>query len=299
MSSSAKYLFHEGIRNVKTNKLMSFASIGVLSACLLVIGFSVLSVINLDRMVGYIGEQSSLSIFLKDGANENDVNKLKTDLENNSNVESVKYISKEQALEDYTQRLGNKDAAQTLRENNVLPASYEVSLHNLNNMNDVIEMAQKSPAFESATAPTSIAATISHLKMTIMWFGIAIVAVLVIISLVIIFNTIGTTVYARRKEIAIMKQVGATKGFIRWPFLIEGIVIGIISAVISFAILGAGYEAVKGILTNNGSAFLQSMFKSMVSFLDITIILAPSFLVGGILAGMAGSALSIRKHLRG
>lgn len=298
MSSSAKYLIGEGLKNVKNNKLMSFASTGVLSACLLMIGFAILLTTNLDRMVGFIGEQSSVAIFLKDDANQSDINKLKSDLEKDDNVKEIKFVSKEEALKEYTQRLSNKEVADTLKENNILPSSFEVSLYDLNEIDKIEQIANKSKAFDSFTAPTNIASTITSLKTTIVWFGVFTVLILIIISLVIISNTIRASVFARRKEIEIMKQVGATKSFIRLPFLIEGMAIGVMSSIISFIILGTGYEIVKGVLTNGNSTFLQSMFSSLIPFWFIGIFLAIGFLLGGVLAGISGSALSLRKHLK-
>ncbi len=296
--SSVKYLIHEGLRNVWSNKLMSLASIGVLTACLLMVGFAILLTANLNAMVGYVGEQSTLAVFLRDDAAQEQVDQLEQELRADPNVKDVSYVSKDEALASYTQRVNNEAAVETLKEDNVLPASFNVSLYNLDAMDEVIQIAQESPAFDSVTAPTNIASTITQLNQTIGWFGAAIVIALVLVSLVIISNTIRATVFSRHREIAIMKQVGATNNFVRIPFLFEGIAIGVISAVIGFVLIWTGYEAVIGVLLSNSSAFLQSMFGSLVPFTHVAWQLGLGFLGGGMLAGATGSVISLRKHLR-
>lgn len=296
--SSVKYLIKEGLRNVWTNKLMSLASVGVLTACLLMVGFAVFLTSNLNAMVGYIGEQSTLMVFIKDGSTDEQIKEVEKTLKSNSKVKSARFISKEEALESYSKRISNNSAVDTLKETNVLPASFEVSLYQLDAIDSVSNSVKGLPAFESLTAPNNIAETINSLNKTIGWFGVIIFVALILVSIVIISNTIRATVFARHREIAIMKQVGATNNFVRLPFFIEGIAIGIFSAIIAFFMIWGGYVTVVGVLTKNTSSFLQSMFTSLVPFWDIGIWLSVVFLLGGMLAGALGSVISLRKHLK-
>ena len=150
---------------------------------------------------------------------------------------------------------------------------------------------------ENVVVPTNVTNVIKELGKTVGWFGTAIVLALILVSIVIISNTIRATVFARRREIAIMKQVGATDNFVRFPFLVEGMTIGFISAVIAFILICAGYQTVMVILTESSSAFLKSMFSSLMQFSSIGWIMALGFLVSGILAGVIGSLISLRKYL--
>ncbi len=295
--SSIKYLISEGFRNVSNNKLMSLASIGVLTACLLMVGFAVLLTENMNSIVGYVGEQSTVAVFIKDGSSQDDVDNLIELFNSNFSVKNVNYISKEQAYINYASQLGNDAAIKTLEEDNILPASINIYIKDMSRIDDIVSVANDSSIVESVTAPTNIANTIKDLNSAIGWFGFSIVISLILVSLIIISNTIRATVFARRREIGIMKQVGATNNFVRLPFLIEGMVIGLISAICAFILTFVGYEAVVKILTGNTSLFLKSMFTSLVPFWNIGWILAVGFLFGGILAGAIGSLISLRKHL--
>lgn len=297
-SSSVRYLAKEGIRNVWSNRLMSFASIAVLAACLMMVGFATLFAMNLDSMVGYIERQSTIEVFIRDDATNAEVEELGSQLERIDSVDSVTYISKEQALEDYSEQLGNETLLENLGDDNFLPASYRISASDLSEIDTIIQTAERSPAYESHRAPTNVATTITNLKNTITWLGIAIVIALVIVSLVVISNTIRATVFARRREIGIMKQVGATNNFIRIPFLFEGICLGVVAAVVAFLVIWLGYESILNALMNNASALLQSMYQSIIPFSSIWWGIALAFLGGGIITGAAGSVISLRTHLK-
>ena len=295
--NSLKYLFFEGLKNVVKNKLMALASVGVLTACLIVVGCSVLLTGNMNNMVTYIGEQSTMVVFLKDGVDQADVDRLTASLKENNSVKEANYISKEQALLNYSKRMNSDSAIKTLSEENVLPASINVHISDMSDLDNLVEISKSSSVVENVVVPTNVTNVIKELGKTVGWFGTAIVLALILVSIVIISNTIRATVFARRREIAIMKQVGATDNFVRFPFLVEGMTIGFISAVIAFALICVGYQTVMVILTESSSAFLKSMFSSLMQFSSIGWIMALGFLVSGILAGVIGSLISLRKYL--
>ena len=297
-SSSVKYLLREGLRNVWSNKLMSLASVGVLTTCLLRVGFTVLLSLNVDNMIGYIEQQSDLVIFLKDDATQQQTDTMLKGLEQLDCVEQVTYISKEQALSDYLESLNDPALVEGLEGDLFLPASFRVSTNDVSQINTVIETAQSYDGFDSASAPTGAADTITSLKNTVTFFGAAVIFALIIVSLVIISNTIRATVFTRRTEIGIMKQVGATDNFIRIPFLVEGMTLGAASAAIAFVVVLIGYEGVVRILMRNPSEFLRTMYQNIIPFGHLGWILAICFLGAGILTGALGSVLSLRKHLK-
>ena len=295
--NSLKYLFFEGLKNVIKNKLMALASIGVLTACLLAVGCSILVTGNINNMVSYIGEQSTMVAFLKNDVEQADVDCLIDSIESNDSVKDAEYISKEQALLNYSKRVNSDSAIKTLSEENILPASVNVHIKDMAKVDDVVQVAQNSSLVEHVSVPTNLTNMIKELGRTVGWFGTAVVLALILTSLVIISNTIRATVFARRREIAIMKQVGATDNFVRLPFLVEGMAIGVISAVVAFIVIFVGYETISVILTQNSSAFLKSMFSSWIRFGSVGLLVVFGFLFGGMLAGVAGSLISVRKYL--
>ena len=295
--NSLKYLFFEGLKNVIKNKLMALASIGVLTACLLAVGCSILVTGNINNMVSYIGEQSTMVAFLKNDVEQEDVDCLIDSIESNNSVKDAEYISKEQALLNYSKRVNSDSAIKTLSEENILPASVNVHIKDMAKVDDVVQIAQNSSLVEHVSVPTNLTNMIKELGRTVGWFGTAVVLALILTSLVIISNTIRATVFARRREIAIMKQVGATDNFVRMPFLVEGMAIGVISAVVAFIMIFVGYEAISVILTENSSAFLKSMFSSWIRFGSVGLLVVFGFLFGGMLAGVSGSLISVRKYL--
>ena len=295
--NSLRYLFFEGLKNVVKNKLMALASVGVLTACLIVVGCSVLLTGNMNNMVSYVGEQSTMVVFLKDGVDQADVDDLIASFENDSSVKRVNYVSKEQALVNYSRKINSDSAVKTLSEENILPASVNVHIGDMSNLDNVVDIAKNCSIVENVVVPTNVTNIIKELGRTIGLFGALIVVALVLVSIVIISNTIRATVFARRREIAIMKQVGATDNFVRFPFLIEGMTIGVVSAIVAFFLICVGYETIVVILTENSSAFLKSMFSSLIKFGNIGWLMALGFLIGGILAGAIGSLISLRKYL--
>lgn len=295
--NSLKYLFFEGLKNVIKNKLMALASVGVLTACLIVVGCSFLLTGNMNNMVSYVGEQSTIVVFLKDNVDQADVDGLIKSFENDSSVKRVDYVSKERALANYSKRISSDSAVKTLSEENVLPASINVHIGDMSNLDNVVDISKNGSIVEDVIVPTNVTNIIKELGKTIGWFGTAIVVALILVSIVIISNTIRATVFARRREIAIMKQVGATDNFVRFPFLIEGMTIGVVSAIVAFFLVCVGYETIVVILTQNSSAFLQSMFSSLIKFSSVGWVMALGFLLGGIFAGVVGSLISLRKYL--
>lgn len=297
--SSFSYLFKEGIKNLIHNKLMSLASIGVLTACLLVVGFSTLISENFNKSIDFIGEQSSITVFLKDGIDENKLNEVRQKFEHDDRVKKIENTSKEMALKDFTEKFNTNESNQLLLENNIMPASMEIFAKNVSFIDEIVneikESAKDFDFIDEIKYPSSTANTIKQLEITVSWFEVILILALIIVSLIIISNTIRATVFARRREIAVMKQVGATDNFVRFPFIIEGIAIGTLSACIAFFVVGVVYKAIMIILTNSSSDFLNSMFSNFVSFKKVGWFFAINFFVGGIGAGVISSLFSLKK----
>ena len=214
-------------------------------------------------------------------------------------------MSKEDALEETKSWISEYDDGAYANvldgyegENNPLYASFRVTVDDLTRISETVDKLEKLPGVDFVDSPSELAGTLVTLKNTVNLAGWGLVAILAIVSLVVISNTIRLTVFARRKEINIMKFVGATNGFIRLPFLVEGTAIGLISALIAFALVSGGYLALIEGVSRQGSNWLSNLYYSLLSYQVIWPWLAGGFVLSGVLIGGVGSAMSIRKHLK-
>lgn len=297
-SGNFSYLLKEGIKGIGAHKLMSFASIGVLVACLVLIGCATLFAANVNSAVSAVEGQNEMAVFLSDDITQEQTNAIKQKLDGIEGIASIKYISKEDALKQQIEAMGSTgDILKEYADASWLPASFVVKLEDISTMKDMKATFESIENVKKVRAPQEFADAIMGIKNIVTSVGYGMVLILVLVALVIISNTIRLTVFARRREVNIMKYVGATNGFIRLPFIIEGVFIGIISAVISFLILWAGYYGVgewmaKSLLSSFGGA------TALMSFSSIALYLGAGFLFIGILTGAVGSTLALRKHLK-
>lgn len=312
--ASLRYLLKEGVRNLWVNRILTFTSLGVLTTCLIIVGAARLITKNVESMVYYIEGQSEMSVFLKDivtdttnDSDTTDQNKVRVEQVNSvkeqilalENVKTCEYISKEQGLENTKEMLG--DAGYLLdgiKDRNYIPDTFVLTVVDLSKTRETKATIEKISGVDLVIASTEVSDTLTHIQKMINTLGTAIILALSIISLVIVSNTIRATIFARRKEINIMKFVGATNSFIKIPFITEGFLLGLISAIISFLIVWASYQYVLQAFTSDASAWLQSAFQSLIPFKDIALEIGLFFTVVGIFIGTVGSFISIRNHAR-
>ncbi len=296
---SAKYLIKEGFRNLWTNRLMTFASVGVLTACLLLVGFAVLFSENVSSIVGYVEEQNELVAFLKKDNTEEENLALQKQIAAMEDVDEVVYVTKEEAWDIQKEKLG--DAASLLEENGDNPyyAYFTIREKDLEKIDITTAAIEKLDGIEKVNSSNGFAKSIVQIRKMVNIFGGAVIAALVLVSLVIIANTIRSAVFSRRKEINIMKYVGATNGFIRVPFLVEGVILGVIAAAVSFLLIWGGYSLLYDALTGDMMAsFVANALKSMLPFREVALQVGLLFLGAGVLTGTLGSLISVRNHLK-
>ena len=293
---SIKYFFSEAFSGVIRNRLMSVASIGTVAACIFMIIISYCALTNVNYMLTQIEESIGISIFLEDDADADTVLALNDQLVTMEYVDSVRYISSEEALDEMKQSLDAEDILSGFDEtNNPLTGSFEVNLTDISHQSEVVEKIEQLDGvrkIRSSETETEFLVKLSHFLRI---FGGVLILALAAISVVIITNTIKLSVFTRRTEISIMKYVGATDWFIRWPFIIEGIIIGIVGASIPIIIAWPLYNKLISIIYEQ-----IPMIHSIVSFrfgIDIFSILLPVALIFGALLGVLGSNISLRKHL--
>ena len=298
--SSFKYLFRQGWNNFKGNRLMSVASVGVVTSCLILVGICGSLVLNVNSFVQYLGAQNEVVIYMKDEATLENINSINSSLEKDEDVTEFKFVSKEEALKEQMEYMGRYESLLSgyQGENNPLPASFRVHLDDLTRLEPVSMEFSAFEGVDYVSTPTELAGVLITLKNVTYYAGLAILVILVMVSMVVISNTIRLTVFARRREISIMKYVGATNGFIRLPFIVEGLLIGTISALITFAVVAGGYVYLFNYITTQATGFIAMLSMCMVPFTSIWPVILIGFVGFGWLIGGMGSAFSMRKYLK-
>lgn len=297
-TGSFRYLMKEGIRGAFKHKLMTLASIGVLVACMVLIGCATLFSANISKAVGDVAGQNQMVVFLDDDATQEEMEAVGQRLLATDGVAAIDFVSKAEALEQQKENMGEAGAIlDEYADESWLPASYVITLENVELMSTLTAEFETFDNVQKVRAPQEFADTITDIKNIVSAVGYGMVVVLVLVALVIISNTIRLTVFARRREVNIMKYVGATDRFIRMPFLVEGVFIGTVAALVAFLILWAGYQGVGswmagGLLSSFGGA------SALIPFGKVALPLGLSFLFMGIWTGSTGSTFALRKHLK-
>lgn len=291
------YIISEGIKNLFKNKKGTVISLVTMVCAMFLFGafFSIGE--NVNAVLYQVQKNQGIEVFIENDATDEQINVLEGKIKSLDSINTVTFKSKQEALDSMKENL--KDNQELLEgyegENNIFPASFIVTLTDLTR---ATEIEAKIEAMEHVKKITSNNDTINTLVRIANFIKIAIgviSVILLIISITIISNTIRLTVHARRKEISIMKYVGATNNFIRWPFMIEGIIIGLLSAIITLLIIGAIYNAILGkIQTSN---ILQTMGVNLLQFNEIVELVAIVYLALGIGVGVIGSSISMKKYL--
>ncbi len=296
--SNFRYLVKDGAKNIWFNRLMSFASVGTLTACLILVGFAVLFSLNISSAVTYVEQQNELVVFLKDDITEDQKNAVEGAINSLSSMKSYEYISKEDALEDQKEKYGDAVSILSELDKNPYPASYRIKLEELEGMGTVVSEMQGMAGVENVRAPTEVANVMINMKNIVSVIGVAIILILFVVSLVIIANTIRITVFSRRKEINIMKYVGAKDSFIWLPFIVEGMILGGISALLSYGVLWYAYDSITKWLATSSSSWIAGVSDAIIPFGNIWWCVLIGFVLFGIGMGVFGSLISTRKYLK-
>lgn len=289
--SSFQYLLREGFRSIWQNRFMAIASIGVLISCLLLTGGAYLTFVNIDHVFDWVYEQNVVVAFVKDTYTDEQTTALGSSLSHIANVSHVEFLSKEQSLEKLQDSLPAAIFESLQGENNPLQDSYIVTFADLEKFDATLLQIEQLDGVDTVSYSGDLAETLTRVRRVVLTVGGWVISILLLVSLFIISNTIKLTVYSRRLEIYIMKSVGATNSFIRLPFVVEGMVLGLISGGLSYGILYYIYNRLT-------AAFSFGPMLGLVSFGKVWAILLVGFLTAGILTGVLGSAISIGKYLK-
>lgn len=297
--SSFKYLARQGLHNMINNRLMSFASVGVLTVCLIITGVAGLFTANMNSLMIYLRSQNEVVVYLDENLDETGLASVDSALRSISGLKEVNYVSKDEALDLMRESMGDKGELFDVFEGEENPflANYKVVLQDVGQMEEIVPQLESISGVVDVNVPTGLSDLVVNIHKAVTVISVGLVVVLGFVSIVVISNTIRLTVFARRKEINIMKYVGATNGFIRLPFFVEGIAVGLIAGVISSAIVLGGYQLLL-IYSVDFPAFWGSILNDVLLGMNqIWWKVLIAFLAFGSLIGSVGTATSIRKYL--
>ena len=299
MFNNFKYLVREGLRNAWANRLMTFASVGVLVCCLVLMGSAVLVSLNITHIMQIFDDKNVVMVFLNDKVSGSDAAMTVADVQKqiltveNVDPDNVEFVPKEKGFASLMDRFDEKlKIMDTLGDTaNILPDAFKVGFKDPTRYETTVEQLKNLPVVYTVRDNREFAKRLMGINQTVTVVGSWIVGLLLVVSLFIITNTIKLTMYVRKLEISIMKSVGATDWFIRMPFLVEGIVIGLIAGLISFGLVSYIYSAA-------ASSITDVMATGVLPYGSLFFNLLLAFIGSGVLSGTIGSLVSIRKYLR-
>lgn len=290
---SSSYLIKDGIKNIWLNRMMSLSSIGVLISCLIITGAAVLISLNVSSLIHSIGDDNMLTVYLKSELSDIDSIKMSTEIEKIDNIKTCEFYSKEEVLKKNADTLGSIYSYMQGKDN-PYPNAYKVQLDDLSKYDETIKKISSIDGVDSISNRRDIALKLTKLNDIVTYVGLFAVIILGIVTLFIISNTIRMTMYSRRFEISIMKSVGATNSFVRIPFLVEGMTLGLISGVISAGVIIGFYNP----LLQTATSIAQVVGEAAIPLSAIWPYIVLAFVGAGILIGALGSLISVSKYLK-
>ena len=288
-----RYFAHEGLSNMFSHGFMSFAAIGITVACLLIMGTFTLVAVNANQLLRDLEQENEILAYVDDSYDETQARALQKKLQSIPNVASAAFISKEEAMEEFKAQYPDEALFQDL-DPEILRDRYAIKIADLRQQKQTVEQVKAVEGIAKVNAYEEIAGGFITVRNVATVVCVALIAILFVVSVFIISNTIKLTTFDRREEIAIMRMVGATNGFIRWPFVYEGFLFGILGAAVAFLLQWGLYEAVARGVANNDTLQLISI----IPFTEMWLPVAVSFAAAGIVIGVGGSLSAIRKFLQ-
>jgi cell division transport system permease protein len=294
-----KYLFGQGVKNVWTNRIMTFASFCVILVSLLLVGSMMLFTANVNRFISGIESKNEVVVYLNDGVTDETVSQMENDIKKLDNVAEVVFYSKEQAFEDYKKSMENaEEIFESIGDESPLPDAFKIRVKDISKMTSTIAQINKMQNIYKVSAPNDFADLLIGIKSTVGMISTAVIAALGIVCLVIISNATRASVFARRKEINIMKYVGATNMFIRIPFFVEGMVTGMLAGVAAAGLTWFGYEKFIEALSKQMTLWKAFGIDEFIPFDSVAVKVVLGYVGAGALLGAIGTVISTRKHLK-
>lgn len=287
------YFIAEGVRSIGSHGLMSFAAVCMIVACLLIMGSFALVAVNANRMLGNLESENSFLAYIDETYTTTQCKNLQKQVEALPNVAKVTYITKSEAKAAYLEGREDVELYAELPDE-VFRDRYSIHVNDIEQFEQTVNAVTALPGIVNHRAETEIAEGFVMVRNIAAAIATILIAILVVISLFIIANTTRLATFTRREEIAIMKMCGATNSFVRWPFVFEGLILGIAGAVVAFFAQWGVYTLIEVAIANNGA---QSLF-AFLPFQELLWRVLGWFLLAGCIIGGGGSALAIRKFLQ-
>ena len=287
------YLLREGIRGIFLHGFMSFAAIWVTVACLIIMGTFGLVLFNLNEMIVELEQENEMLVYIDDTYSEAEAKSVGSQINLIANVHSAQFISREEALESFVEEQQDVDLFAGL-EASTFRDRFVVTLEDNSKMRQTEQDIRAIEGVADVTAHYEIAEGFQTVQQILNIASFIIIAVLLVVSMLIISNTVKLAMYDRKDEIAIMKMVGATNGFIRWPFVVEGFILGIVASALAFFLEWGLYN----LLETQVAAVDSLNLITIVPFIEVVEIVAIGYALVGFIVGVIGSLLSIRRFLQ-
>lgn len=296
--ASFKYLIKQGFKSLWFNRVNTFASFCIITISLVMVGLSVLVSANINRIIGAIEKRNEIIVVIRDGTPDNNISILGEELKKNDNIFEINFYSKEEAWEDMQANVSEEEKSLfQYIDGSPLPDTYRVRVSDVSKLSGTVSQIEQLASVEQVKSPNEFAHLLVNIRNVCTIIFTFITAALVIACFVIISNTTRTSVYARRREINIMRYVGASKNFIRIPFFVEGLVIGIIGSAAAFLMTWFAYTEIYQILTDYLRSWSFITTSGLIPFADIAPITGVGYLVCGVIISSFGTVISTRKHL--
>ena len=291
-----RYMFKQGLIGIWRNRGMSLASVTTVAASLMILGVIITMVLNINGVAFMLQNQfDTIQVYLEDDIPVEQITSIGVEIGKIEGIANIEFVSKEQALQTFKNGWGEQGYLLESLESNPLPNSYVIHLEKIESADMVVNELSKVSGIDEVKYYKDIIDNLLRIAQYIRRFGFALISILIVIAMFIISNTIKLTLNARRQEVNIMKYVGATNWFIRWPFIIEGIILGFIGALLSTIIINFTYKSAFELITTRVYVILSSYMILPTDMLPRVIVM---FTVIGCGVGALGSIISLRKHLK-
>lgn len=290
-----KYSFSQAKKNIWRNGLMSLASLFTIASCLIILGIFTVLTMNVNHITAQIKDQCEIQLFVKKDTSDTRVRAIKNEIAAIPNVKTAELFTKEDMLNRVKQDMfeGKEELASGFDEDNPFSDSYKITLNDIGQTSETVAQLEKIQDMDHVVNEQDFVNTVLAVSGVVKKASLIVMAILLIIAIVIISNTVKLTVFNRRKEINIMKYIGATNQFIRVPFVIEGILIGLLGSMVAFGLISWGYAAMEKFVLK-----MEINIFTLLPYQSIALIVAGIFLFTGCVIGMLGSLISMRKYLR-
>ena len=300
---SLGYCIRQGFKNIWRNRMFSVASITTMTACILLFGMFFSVLMNVNFMIRTLEEEVGVTVLFDEGIEQDKIDEIGEKIRAMEHVTDVTYTSAEEAWEKFQQEYfeGNEEYAKSFSENGENPlansASYTVRVDEIENQTSIVTRIKRLEGVRQVNQSAGATKTLISFNSLFTYVAVAIIALLLVVSIFLIANTVNVGISVRRHEIAIMKLIGATDSFVRAPFIVEGLLLGLIGSLIPLGILFVAYDRILGWLLNRFGV-LNTISGSLPSVIEVFHVLAPVGVALGLGIGLIGSIITVRRHLR-